>query len=348
MNMRAVAAVTALLLATCTVASADYHFYGVADEDFSLDNDRLWEALEPYPEWDASRATLHDAYPAWDGDTSGDPDCIYDDIVDYGTRLQSGDVFLFAYSAHGGWSFPDSLTAYLDEDTNPPPDANDPSPPTDPPYAGDEYLPNPGTGGLTGLEDDLLTDAFAAFDPGVEVVVVSAACHAGGWVGGGHDLDTSTPAGNSGLYALLGAPEQATCVGLAEAEGEPADVLLTTTLINTLEPYMTISEWYDAAATWGQTATAPVQRAWDDEPQTYTYWPEQSWVPTTYEATYQTDHWGWQETYLQLRPWDYSTLDGAHDAPMATPEPATTAMIVLGLLGIGAGLRRRRGDAAGT
>jgi len=350
MKTRAVWACVGLCLVASVAAKADYYFYGVSFADFLNDNDRLWGALAPYPEWDASRCNLRDDWPLWDDDRTGDPDSVYDDLLWYGDNLQSGDVFAFSYTYHGGWDFPDGLFNPSDEGSTSRPQINDPTPSASAPYAGDEWLPDPGTGGLTGLLDDELTDGFAGFNAGVEVVVISSACHSGGWIGGSHDLDTSDPANNSGLYALLGAPEQATCVAVKEDDQQQYfDVLLTMALANSLEPYMTISEWYQAAGAYGETTYYTGQQAWDAEPQDYYFWPSADWVPSTHEQTWydfpndDLDRWGWQETYLQLRPIDYSSLDGSHDHPMGTPEPATTAMLVLGLAGLAAALRRQTG-----
>ena len=104
---------------------------------------------------------------------------------------------------------------------------------------------------------------------------------------------------------------------------------------------MTMSQWYGAAMLYGEQASYPLMRSWDSSLQDYYYWPSGDWVPSTYEDTYYTDHWGWEETYLQLRPEVYSTLDTGHDNEICTPEPATTALFTLGLLGLAARLRRR-------
>jgi len=333
-------AMIALILSACAGARADHYYYGYAGFEFTIDNDRMWSALAAYPEWDASRATLRDDFPLWDDTRTDVRDCLYDDIRWYGSNLQAGDVLLFSYASHGDWQYLGDQTP-SDEGSTTRPQTNDPSPTNPAPYAGDEWLQDP-TSMWNVLLDDELTDAFTGFDPGVEVIVVSSACHSGGWVGGSHDLNVSDPATNSGLYALLGAPEQGTCVAVAENEGDPAEVLLTTALVNSLEPNLTISAWYEAAALYGSTHYYTGQLSWDSSPQDYYFWPATDWVPTTYEATYLTDHWGWQESYLQLSPWDYSTLDTAHDFLIGTPEPATTTLLVLGIAGIGAALRRRR------
>ncbi len=345
MNARALWACMVIWLLACGGASADYYYYGYAGFQFTDDNDYMWDALSAYPEWDVSRATLRDDWPLWDQTRTDARDCFYDDIRWYGSNLQSGDVLVVSYASHGEWQFFGDLDP-ADEGSTSRPQTNDPSPANSAPYAGDEWMQDP-TSMFVFLSDDELTDAFAGFNPGVEVVVISAACHSGGWVGGSHDLNASDPAGNSALYALLGAPEQGTCVAVAENEGDPLEVLLTTALTNSLEPYMTISEWYEAAAAYGETAYYTGEQAWDTGPKDYYFWPSADWVPSTREQTYYDfaddalDHWGWQETYLQLRPIGYSSLDGCHDHPMGTPEPATTAMLLVGLAGLGAVLRRR-------
>jgi len=330
----------ALMVLAVPALNADYYFYGVAQEDFINDNDTLWEALEPYPEWDQSRCTLRDDWSVWDAERGDGRDTLYDDLLWYGDNLQSDDIFIFSYSGHGGWDLPDVFSLYNDEGTTTRPNPyNDPTPPNGPPYAGDEWIPDPHDP-FVGLEDDYLTDAFANFNSGIEVIVLSGACHAGGWVGGSHDLDTSAPADNYGLYCILGAPEQGTGIGVGPSGG-PYEILLTTSLANTLDPYMTMSQWYGAAMLYGEQASYSLMRSWDSSLQDYYYWPSGDWVPSTYEDTYYTDHWGWEEAYLQLRPEVYSTLDTGHDNEICTPEPATTALFTLGLLGLGAKLRRR-------
>jgi len=74
MKTRAVWACVGLCLVASVAAKADYYFYGVSFADFLNDNDRLWGALAPYPEWDASRCNLRDDWPLWDDDRTGDPD----------------------------------------------------------------------------------------------------------------------------------------------------------------------------------------------------------------------------------------------------------------------------------
>ena len=328
----------AACLLAAPLAQADYYFYGVASDDFTPDNDTLWAALEPYPEWDASRSTLYDNRNVWAPDGQ---DSVYSDLQGYANTLVSGDVFLFSDSGHGGWGAVDFGT--VDEGTTPRPTANDPSPSSNPPYQYDEWLAPPPGGNDYVMFDDDITDAFANFDDCVEVVVLSGACHSGGWVGGSHDIDNSVPASNNGLYAILGAPEQGYGIGVGPVSG-PYEILLTTALSNTLDAYMTMSDWYDDAMGYGETNGYWFEMDWDSSPQWYKYWPTADWDPTTYEDTYWTDHWGWEETYLQLRPEDWSSLDTAHDHWMGTPEPATTTLLTLGLLALGARLRRQKAD----
>ena len=61
-----------VLLGCCLIflspVLGDYYFYGVGDDDVYKDNDTLWNALEPYPEWSDTRCTLRDNWDADDGD----------------------------------------------------------------------------------------------------------------------------------------------------------------------------------------------------------------------------------------------------------------------------------------
>jgi len=333
-----------LLVLPPVVAAADHYYYGVAADDFLPDNDTLWAALEVYPEWDSSRAVLRDNWNVWDAERDDGRDTVYDDLEWYADSLASGDVFMFAYMGHGGWGAVDYVP---DEGSTPRPSSNDPSPDDGPPYEYDEWLPPPSGGNSYVMWDDDITDTFADFNSGVEVIVISGACHSGGWVGGSHDIDHSTPADNNGLYAILGAPEQGTGIGVGP-QGGPYEILLTTALSNSLDPYMTMSAWYQAAMGYGETNYYYMQRAWDSSPHNYYYWPEADWVPTAHQQTYYDlpafalDHWGWEETYLQLWPEHYSTLDAEHDYLMGTPEPATTTALLVGMLGIAVKLRRRK------
>ncbi|MGI5817397.1 MAG: hypothetical protein ACOX9R_04795 [Armatimonadota bacterium] len=332
---------TGLLVALAIVcpggsALADYYHYGVAADEFLGNNSTFWSALERFPEWSSSRNLLRDNLDADDNNRSSG-DSVYDDLTWYASNLSAGDVLLFSYFGHGGWTASDAY--YPDEGSTPRPMLNDPAPSQPPPYAGDEFF---GWSGSTYyLWDDDLTNIFAGFDPGVTVVVVSGACHSGGWVGGSHDIDTSVPANNNRLYAILGAPEQGTGIGVKAAGQEYYEILLTTALVNTLDAYMTMAAWYEAAMAYGESAFYDVQFAWDTAPQPYSYWPSADWIPSAHEATWYSDHWGWQESYLQLRPEAYSTLDPLNEFAIGTPEPATSALILIGLCAIAA--RGRRG-----
>jgi len=341
---RTIVVALAALLLPAVLAQADYYYYGVADDQFLDDNDTLWAALAPYPEWDAPHATLRDNWDADDGVRTDGRDSVYDDLAWYAGNLESGDVFMFSYSGHGGWQASDSY--YPDEGSTPRPLSNDPTPANDPPYEYDEFFGY--SGGTSYMWDDDLTEIFQNFNSGVEVIVLSGACHSGGWVGGSHDINTSVPANNNGLYAILGAPEQGLSVGVRENGEDYYEILLTTALSNSLETHMTMSDWYEAAMEYGETACYTGQAPWDESPQDYYYWPDENWVPTTHEETYydyandQLDHWGWQETYLQLRPEEFASLDAAHDYLMGTPEPASATLFVLGTAAIALRLRRRR------
>lgn len=338
MRVPAVWLVCLAVLLAGSSASADYYFYSVADDDFRGDNDTLWAALEPYPEWDASHAVLRDNWDADDAVRTDGRDSVYDDLEWYADNLNGGDVFLFAYWGHGGWTAGDSY--YPDEGSTAQPQGNDPAPADPAPYQYDEFF---GYSGSTYyMWDDDLTNALADFDEFVEVVVISGACHAGGWVGGSHDLQTSTPATDDGLYALLAVPEQGTSIGVKEFGETYYELLLCTALSNTVGAYMCMSDWYAAAMGYGATHSYTFKMAWDSSPQPYYFWPGEGWVPTTYEETYHTDHWGWEESYLQLRPEDYSWLSAEVDFYMCTPEPATAGLLVIGLLGLRSFMRRRR------
>jgi len=322
MNKALIVSCIVLFLLTASVAKGDYYYYGAAANGVLSDNDILWAALEPYPEWDLARALLRDNWDADDGNRSDGYDSTYDDLLWFANNLQPNDVFLFAYMGHGGWSAPDNYHPDdPDEGSTARPATNDPTPDNYPPYELDEFFGY--TGSTYYLYDDDLTQIFSYFDPGVQVVVVSGACHAGGWIGGSQDLDNSAPAHNNGLYGIFAAPEH----GLSLAVGE---ILLTEALSNTLEPYMTMANWYDAAMDYGEARQ---------------YWPAADWVPSFHEETWYSDspgYWGWEQTYLQLRPVAYATLDTGHDHLMCTPEPTTTSLLALGLVGIGARLRRRK------
>ncbi|MGC9319696.1 MAG: PEP-CTERM sorting domain-containing protein, partial [Armatimonadota bacterium] len=320
-------------------AYADFsYFYGVAGDDFLDDNDTLWAALEPFPNWSSTGAVLRDNWNANDGVRDGSRDSVYDDLLWYADNLAAGDTFLFSYSGHGDTIGHDRSP--MDEGSIGKPQTNDPAPDTSPPYLGDEFF---GYSGGSSMWDDELTDALQGFDSGVEVIVLSGACNSGGWVAGSHDIDTSTPATNNGLYAVLCAPEHAKGIGLKEEGEDYYELLLTDALASTLEADMTMSDWYEAAMAYGESAYYVRQREWDSSPQVYYYWPAADWVPTEHDKTYYTDHWGWEETYWQLRPEVFSSLDAAHDHVVATPEPATMLLMIVGVGAICARVRRRGG-----
>ncbi|MCK4375464.1 MAG: PEP-CTERM sorting domain-containing protein, partial [Candidatus Brocadiae bacterium] len=101
---------------------------------------------------------------------------------------------------------------------------------------------------------------------------------------------------------------------------------------------------YDAAAEYGETASVWLKRAWDTSPKYYYYWPDENWTPSGDENDYYNDpvlHWGWEKTYLQLRPESWSSLDTIHDLYVATPEPGT-AIFALIAVGAAAWVRRRK------
>jgi len=343
MSRRLAILCVALLAVTPPAALADYYYYAVAADDFLDDNDTLWAALEPYPEWHVDNAVLRDNWDADDGDRTDGRDSVYDDLQWYSNNLSDGDVFVFAYMGHGGWEGGDSY--FPDEGSTPQPSENDPTPANDPPYELDEFFGY--TGSTMYMWDDDLRETLVDMDPGVEVIVISGACHSGGWIGGSHDLDTSAPALNNGLYAILAAPEQGTSIAVKQFGDDYYEILLTEALSDTIQPSMTASQWYEAAMDYGETHYYTLKQPWDSSAHPYYYWPDENWTPTAYEASWQTSgdgHWGWQETYLQLRPLSFSTLDAEHDNPLATPEPTTTTLLVLGLLGLGVAHRRPKHD----
>ncbi len=332
-----VAFVLALGLSVSAV-HADSYFYGVGNDEAWYGSHEIWMELEDLPEWHINRCASWANRRGWDTSAS-----IYTDIQGYASSLEAGDVFLFSYMGHGGWDWPD---ANSDEGSTSRPDSNDPTPPNPPPYTGDESIGRSGDSSTYWMRDDQLADAFADFDSGVEVVVISGACHSGGLVGGSSDIDYSVPAGNDGLYAMLGAPEHGTSVGYyagySETFGDYYRPLLSEALLATLEPNISFPEWYDAAMTHGETQTHETNVPWQEENLFLEFWPESEWVPTTQEETWYTDHWGWQESYAQLRPIEYNSLDSSHDHLVGTPEPTSTSLVILVLLGVSAKLRRRK------
>ena len=335
-------------------ACAEYYFYGVACNELLDSNDTLWNALCNFPQYDASNAVLRDDWLGYDLDRNDGRDTIYDDILWYGSNLQDGDVLVFRYSGHGGNSLLEDIPANPGNDEGDAwPYNNDPihrdsdhltwDPPytiIDPPYKNDEYFGYffDGWGIDDIMTDDRLGDVLDGFDAGVEIVIISDACHSGGWVGGADDMDNSAAATNDGLYAMLAAPEHGFGIGLM-GEGETYyQGLLNEALCNSLDPYnnMTFPEWYAAALDWGDQQTAYTQRDWWASPDYIEYWPDEDWVPSYYEtlafadSTPRGSHWGWENYYLQLRPTEFNSLDEYHDR-YANPEPATVVLLVLGM-----------------
>jgi len=353
-----VLALLVFALALCTSAvHADHYFYSVACNELTGDNDRFWDALAPFPLYDSSRSILRDDWYGYDTDRNDGRDTIYDDLLWYGDNLGDGDVLVFSYWGHGGWY---GLGDSSNDEGSDWPYEGDPlerdhnnyttDPPfitLTPPYEDDEFFGYSFTGSTSDdvMTDDRLADCLDRFDAGVEVVVVSAACHSGGWVGGTDDMDYSEAADNYGLYAMLGAPEHSYGIML---NGGDYRSILNEALCETLEdfyapaPSITFPEWYAAALTWGQNEEAYIKRDWWPTPGYVDYWPAAGWTPSSDERTRWTDGtylwWGWEDNYLQLRPTEFNSLDAEHDR-LATPEPTSTSLVVLGLLGLAA--RRR-------
>ncbi|MBC7288079.1 MAG: caspase family protein [Armatimonadetes bacterium] len=322
------------LLCSQAVAVADYYYYGVACDDFLDDNDILWNALKDFPEWKNVSPDLADnRYGKIPG---GDRDSIYEDLQWYASKLKDGDVFLFMYAGHGGWDAPDGNG---DEGSTARPTVNDPAPPTSPPYAGDEFF---GRNGGYYMTDDDFVSAFSSYPSGVEVMLISGACHSGGWVGGSSDLNTSKPASSRGLFAVLDVPEQGLGTGLKYPSDQYYSILLTRALAATAKGYMTASQWYNAAVAYGAQQQAWVKMPWDNQAKPYWWWPEPG---AELDRTWKDDHWGWQETYLQLTPVAYNSLDAAHDRPIFTPEPGTLVLAVAGFVALSLARRRGRPEA---
>ena len=234
-------------------AYAEYYFYGVANNEFLDGNDTLWNALCNFPNWDPANAVLRDNWLGYDLDRNDGRDTIYDDIIWYGDNLQDGDVLVFSYSGHGGNNLLEDIpenpgndegSAWPYEDD---PLCRDPAhfsywPPyttLTPPHKNEEYFGYSfeGWGIYDIMTDDRLGDALDGFDASVEIVVISDACFSGGWVGGADDMDNSAAATNSGLYAMLAAPEHGNALGIA-GEGEVYyQGLLNEALCSSLDPY---------------------------------------------------------------------------------------------------------------
>jgi hypothetical protein len=203
------------------------------------------------------------------------------------------------------------------------------------PYGQDECL---GKMGHPYAYDDELAAALAAIPDSATVIMIFDTCHAGGQVGGAGDLDHSDPADNEGLYVMMSVPEQ----GLGIAVGSsPSNFvgLLTIALADSAEGTMTAEQWFQAALDYGTTNT--VYTDYYGGEADYYFWPQDNYaLPDA-----KTDgHWTWLETYMQLRPGSWSSLDGTHSRPVFgdIPEPGTIALFGLGLLGLGARLRRRK------
>jgi hypothetical protein len=327
---------------TGSIAQADYYFYGVGNDEFQQNPGTLWSALSMYSQWDDSRCVIRQNWDANDGKRStgrNNPrDSMYDDLLWYADNLKSDDLFMFFYAGHGGWN---ALDNNFDEGKTPRPRSNDPCPANDPPYEYDEFFGYVG-GSTYYMWDDDLKVIFDNFDPGVTVVVISGACHSGGWIGGANDLDKSAPALNNALCGIFSVPEQG--LGIGVGSSNVYEILLTTALTNTvMGNFYTMSEWYDAAMAYGETNYYILARAWDTAPKPYYYWPSANWVPSEYEATWFDNggYWGWERTYLQLRSVMYSTLDAAHDRTV-TPEPSTIGLVLVGLAAIRLRQQRRR------
>lgn len=324
------------LLLGASALQADYYYYGVGNNEFWHGSLDLWDALEPLPEWSdpGDEHCINSINrKAWDG---GSGDSMMGDLTWYANNLQAGDVFLFSYVGHGGWNLDDDDN---DEGDTSRPQAEDPTPGSDPPYDYDEYF-----GYVTDpfdINNQMSDDDFWVFDnfnEDVEVITISAACHSGGWVGGTNDLDQSTPANNNGLYAMLAAPEHAYSVGYYAgwnpAYGDYYKPLLHEALAVTARGNITFPEWFDAAMTYGETHQHLTDVSWQEEDIYLDFWPSADWEASTHENTWYDDHWGWEEHYAQLRPTSYSSLDIDHDHLIGTPEPATAMLVVIGLVAL--------------
>ncbi len=338
----AAAAVVMFALLLSLPAGADYYYYGVACDDFTYSNDYMWDALDNFPEWSSYTATvLHD-------EASGQQ--IVSGISSFASYVGEDDVLIFHYMAHGGTGLTDSDA---DDGTVPGPADNDPHPNEyrssgEPdvaydgePYVGEEFV---GRVEYTYATDDQIAAAFANFElhTSATVLTIYDTCHAGGFVGGSEDMNASAPASNNGLYVMMTVPEQGIGIGIS---GDYPDYigLLTLALAETAEGAKTVDEWFQAAVDYGATTTSYVSSYGGIKD--YYWWPESNAsLSGNYIGTGppETQHWEWEETYLQLRPGSWSWLDAGHDVFVFTPEPAMMALFGLGLLGLGAKLRRRK------
>ncbi len=328
-----------VLVLAAPLAWGDFFFYGVAEDQFLLDNDMLWDAMDDFPEWVSTTPDLKD--DRLGKAVGGERDSIYEDLEWYASQVGDGDVFVFAYAGHGGWTTSD---ANGDEGTAPAPVRNDPSPSVSPPYAGDEFF---GKAGGYYMYDDDFMDVLAHFDPGAEVIVISGACFSGGWVGGTTDLNATAPASNNGLFAMLAVPENDTGIALGPVGNTNYySILFLRALAATVQPGLTAQEWFQAAVDYGAHQRSYVAMPWGTA--WYYWWPEPGWQPSPDDLAFydydndSLDHWGWQETYLQLTPVSYSTLDADHDKPLFTPEPGVLLLMVIGAGVVGVAFRRRR------
>jgi len=335
--------------------AADYFYYGVACDDFTYSNDYMWDALDGFPEWSSYTATAVSGAETWATDTnivlhdepSGQQ--IVSGISSFAGYVGEDDLLIFHYMAHGGTG---STDLDADDGTVPGPADNDPHPNKyrlsgepdvaydSEPYAGEETI---GKLGYTYVSEDQIAAAFADFElhTSATVLTIYDTCHAGGFVGGSEDMNASAPATNNGLYVMMTVPEQGIGIGISGAYPDFIG-LLTLALAETAEGAKTIDEWFQAAVYYGATTTSYVSSY--DGTKDYYWWPEDNallsgtyiGVPTP------TQHWEWEETYLQLRPGSWSWLDAGHDVSVFTPEPGTIALFGLGLLGVVAKLRRRK------
>jgi len=332
-------------------AGADYFYYGVACDDFTYSNDYMWDALDDFPEWSAYSPVSVTGANSW---ASGTNVVLHDEA--WGDHITTGlssfagyvgedDVLIFHYMAHGGWG---GSTTNHDDGSIGNPASNDPHPNQyrpggDPdvaydtePYQGDEYI---GRMGHTYATDDQIAAAFAGINSSATVITIYDTCHGGGFVGGSNDMNASAPASNSGLYVMMTVPEQGIGIGIS---GNYPDYvgLLTLALAETAEGYKTAGQWFQDALDYGASTT--VYTNYEDGLKNYYYWPEDNYALSDNYIGGDDPHWQWQETYLQLRPGSWSSLDAGHDVAVFTPEPTTIALFGLGLLGLGAKLRRRK------
>lgn len=248
----------------------------------------------------------------------------------YADQVGDGDVFVFAYAGHGGWTASDGNG---DEGSTSRPPSNHPAPSNSPPYAGDEFFGKNDSSGTKWMYDDDFLAALSDFDPGAEVIVISGACHSGGWIGGTSDLDHSAPAIHHGLFAMFGAPEQGLGIALGPVGNTSYySILFLQALAATVDAGLTAEEWFNAAVEYGAHKQSYVRTDWGTG--WYYWWPEPDWQPTEDDLVYYSDpaHWGWQETYLQLTPVAYGTLDADHDNVLFTPEPGSLGAVSLGLI----------------